>query len=132
MEHDVQAAFFSWVERVGRVEYPPLAYAYAVPNGGARHPAVAVRMKAEGVRAGVLDTALDYPSKGYHGARVEFKYGKNGLSKEQKAEVEWLKSNGYAVHVAWSWEEAARFYLDYLGAPQADIDRLVDGYGAAW
>lgn len=53
-EHDIQAEFFTWVERVGRVEYPPLAYTYAVPNGGARHPAVAVRMKAEGVRPGCL------------------------------------------------------------------------------
>lgn len=75
-----------------------------------------------------MNTSLPYPANGYHGLRVEFKFGKNGLTKEQKAEIEWLKSNGYAVAVVKSPEEAARVYLRYLGAPDADIVRLVDDF----
>lgn len=49
-EHDEQVAFVKWF----RLAHPGVLI-FAIPNGGARHPAVASKLKAEGVVAGVAD-----------------------------------------------------------------------------
>ena len=56
-EHQEQAALFRWAW-FAQVKHPALALLYAIPNGGHRHKAVAARMKAEGVKAGVPDLCL--------------------------------------------------------------------------
>lgn len=49
-EHIEQVKFVKWF----RVQYPKVVI-FAIPNGGARHPIVAKKMKAEGVLRGVPD-----------------------------------------------------------------------------
>ena len=49
-EHAEQVAFVKWF----RLTFPHVMI-FAIPNGGARHPAVANKLKAEGVLAGVAD-----------------------------------------------------------------------------
>jgi hypothetical protein len=66
---------------------------FAIPNGGARHKAIAGKLRAEGVRAGVPDICLPVPRGEYHGLFIELKRPKGGhVSEEQEAwisEVIW-------------------------------------------
>lgn len=97
--------------------YPELAYLYAVPNGGFRHKAVAGKMKAQGVKAGVLDFNLDVARGGYHGLRIELKRRVGGqVSDAQKIWISWLNSQGYLAVVCRGWEEARERLIDYLSS----------------
>lgn len=113
-EHYQQVQLMQWVE-LSRAKYPALKNIYAVPNGGMRHPAVAAQLKAEGVKPGVPDLCLAYPSNGFHGLYIEMKRLKGGrLSDEQKDWRNRLTSAGYAVHVCEGWEIAQRVIVEYL------------------
>ena len=65
-EH-VEAVTLMRVVRLHEARYPQLRLLFAVPNGGDRHVAVAAKMKAEGVKAGVPDYLLPVRSGGYIG-----------------------------------------------------------------
>ena len=114
-EHTTQAAFFSWARL-----RPTTNRAYAIPNGGARHPVVAAKLKAEGVRKGVLDVCLPVPRNGCPGLYIEFKHGDGTLSPEQRAEAEALAADGFAVVICWDAQTAidqTTLYLQGLGKP---------------
>lgn len=110
-EHQEQKAFFDWWEVWGRnLPYTP----FAIPNGGARHIAVARKLKAEGVKSGVPDVFLPWPKGGFHGLFIEFKRRKGGsVSPAQKEVMENLRKAGYAVEVAHGWEEATKIVKQY-------------------
>jgi hypothetical protein len=94
--------------------YPELKMLYAIPNGGHRHKAVAGKLKAEGVKAGVWDVALDVGRNGFHGLRIEMKFGYNKLTASQ---VEWGRRYvlyNYSCAVCRKWEKAAAAILHYL------------------
>lgn len=113
-EHDEQVTVFQVLEMNER-KYPFLKWIYAVPNGGHRHPAVAGRLKAEGVKAGVSDVCIPIPVKGKHGAFLEMKFGKNKLTHEQLAFSVFVKGRDYYFETCWSADEALtaiEFYLD--------------------
>lgn len=108
-----------WVDGEGVRLYRELAYFYAVPNGGFRHKAVAGKMKAQGVRAGVLDFNLDVARGPYHGLRIELKRRVGGtVSLAQKAWIAELTHQGYLVVVCRGWEEARDRLVDYLNAEE--------------
>jgi predicted RecB family endonuclease len=94
--------------------YPVLRWIHAIPNGGHRHVAVAKRMKAEGVKAGILDICIPIPVDEWAGAYVEMKYGKGRLTNNQKAFIEAIQGT-HKVYVCYSWTEAAKAIGDYLG-----------------
>lgn len=108
-EHSVQKAYFDWARL-----HPVARRAYAIPNGGKRNLVTAARLKAEGVRAGVLDVCLPIPVRDSHGLYIEFKAGSNNLTIEQAQEVEQLTADGYTVLVSWDAEMAIQFTLEYL------------------
>ena len=108
-EHDTQVAYFSWARLHQRARR-----AYAIPNGGKRNLITAARLKAEGVRAGVLDVCLPIAVGESHGLYIEFKAGSNNLSTEQAQEVADLVDDGYTVLVCWDAEMAIKFTLEYL------------------
>lgn len=91
-------------------------YLFAVPNGGARSKAVAGRMKAEGLKAGVWDLKLEIPVGRCPGLWIEMKAGKNTLTPEQSAWRERMKRLGFQCVVCWDWEVARNHILVYLGA----------------
>lgn len=105
---------------------------FAIPNGGARHKAVAGKMKAEGVKSGIWDLFLPVPQlvavgtlrmeTKYHGLFIEIKepnrrkHKDGGLSDEQIKFGNAMHANGYATVVCYTWEEAFAELLKYLGA----------------
>lgn len=104
-----------WVDGEGGSLYPWLHWLYAVPNGGFRHKAVAGKMKAQGVRAGVLDFNLDVARGPYHGLRIELKRRVGGtISLAQKAWIVELTHQGYLAIVCRGWEQARDRLVDYL------------------
>jgi hypothetical protein len=89
-------------------------YLIAIPNGGRRGKIESAMLKAEGVKAGVSDLFLAVPTRHYPGLWIEMKIKPN---KPSHAQIDWLKSmalQGYAVAVAWSWEEARDTIINYL------------------
>jgi hypothetical protein len=119
-EHTEQCALFEWAARCeGRA--PELALLYAIPNGGARHPAVAAKMKAEGVKAGVPDTHLPVARRGYHGMFIEMKFGANRPTPGQREWDKRLTREGYIVATCWSWIEAAGLLVWYLGYDRGEL-----------
>lgn len=89
-EHEEQRELVRWF----RQTWPDVRI-FAIPNGGARSPATAGRLKAEGVSPGVPDLFIPEWS-----LWVEMKRIKGGtLSSEQKKWAEYLESVGYLVIV---------------------------------
>ena len=122
-EHQEQVLLFQWAS-LNEAIYPELKNLFAVPNGGKRpqkrgsngkmYSPTAVRLKAEGLKAGVPDVFLDVPKGNYHGLRIEMKYGKNTTTPEQKNWIERLSKYGYYVAICHSFEEAQSIILAYL------------------
>ena len=113
-EHQEQRTLFTW-SALNRQKYPQLGNMFSVPNGGYRHKTTAARMKSEGVKAGVPDIMLPWPSKGFHGLFIEMKRLVGGrLSDEQKAWAERLLAAGYQVKVCKGFEEAKQSIEEYL------------------
>jgi len=113
-EHEEQKKLMQWAD-TQKQKYPQLRALYAIPNGGHRHISIAVRMKAEGVKPGVPDLCLAYPSNGFHGLYIEMKRRKGGVVSDKQQE--WrdrLTANGYAVHVCAGWEVARDTIIQYL------------------
>jgi len=112
-EHDEQAKLFEWAER-NMQRYPDLWLLHAIPNGGHRHPAVAAKLKAEGVKSGVPDVCLPVPRGSYCGLYIEMKVGRN---KPTDSQAEWLKrlaDQGYMTAVCYGWVEASEVIERYL------------------
>lgn len=112
-EHQHQAAFFDWL-RWNERDHPVLERFYAIPNGGHRTKTTAAKLKAEGVKPGVLDTCLPVARQGYIGLWIEFKSATGSLSPEQRDWIVFLESEGHKVFVVRVWAAAARATVDYL------------------
>ena len=111
-EHLIQKAFFDWAsyQRI-----PGIELLHATPNGGARHRAVAAKLKAEGVKPGVPDVSWPVARGGYIGLAIEFKSDDGKPTKEQRQRIDKLQREGWCVAVCWSWEAAARLLQGYAG-----------------
>lgn len=115
-EHDEQKTLFEWIDRK-IPQHPILKLIFAVPNGGMRHPAVAIKLKKEGVRKGVPDVCVMVPRRHFHGLFIEMKWGKGRASPEQAEWHELLEAQGYKVDICRSWIDAAVLICEYLGLP---------------
>lgn len=82
---------------------------YHTPNGGHRHIATAMKMKALGTVAGIPD--LFIPE---YRLWVEMKRVKGKLSPEQIAMNEYLERVGYKVIVAYGHEDGINKLFTYL------------------
>jgi hypothetical protein len=87
---------------------------FAVPNGGVRNIGTAVKLKNEGVLAGVADLFLMQSNKTHHGMFIEMKAAKGKVSEQQKYFLEQAKAKGYAACVCYSFEEAQAAITNYL------------------
>lgn len=118
-EHQAQAALIRHCN-YDKATRPALGLIFAIPNGGHRHPAVASRLKDEGVKAGVPDlflpVARPHPKEPrlYHGLWIEMKVEGGRVSKPQKRFLGQMEAEGYAIAVPYGAEEAYKTIIDYL------------------
>lgn len=118
-ERAEQVAVFQWIDAsIGK--YPALKNAFHPANGGKRHIGVARKMKAEGVRRGVPDIILLYPTHIFNGLAIEMKIKGNYPTKEQKEWMERLKVANYKVALCYSADEAIAVLINYLW----DVNRI--------
>lgn len=109
-EHEEQVQLFAWA-----AWHPELRLMHAIPNGGKRDVRTGVRLKAEGVKAGVPDILLPVPRGGKHGLYIELKRRKGGrVSPEQAAWMDALAREGYACAVCHGWEAARDEIVRYM------------------
>lgn len=112
-EHDEQREVIDWAASVlSRV--PVLRWLFAIPNGGARAKAVAVKLKAEGVKPGVPDLCLAVARQDAHGLYIEMKSLEGSESREQKDWRQHLNEEGYLSVVCKGAREAIRVLCEYL------------------
>jgi|ERR1043165_6841894 hypothetical protein len=102
---------FQWAQ------FNPIAkkYLFAIPNGGSRDPREAKNLKRQGVRKGVSDFFLPYPSKGKYGLWLELKRRKN--ARATKEQVDWLREMaelGYEAKLVYGADEAIKAIEEYL------------------
>ena len=114
LEHKIQAAYFKWCSYNAH-RHPAIGYIHAIPNGGHRHPATAMKLKAEGVKRGIPDVFIPYPTTIFHGAYIEFKAGKNKLTPEQEQYQAWCEENDYSFITCYDFLTAMVFTMEYLG-----------------
>lgn len=132
-EADHQKAVIRWAEDMLKFQpkkYWMLAFLFAVPNEGQHKPQYRKHQKAMGLKAGVPDLCLPYPTfKTYitswnveekhlvaHGLFIEMKSKdtKGRLTENQKNWIAHLKFVGYKVEVCWSAQEAIKALEDYI------------------
>lgn len=111
-----QIALFKWSQQPSiRKQYPALKLLFHIPNGGLRDPIVAKQLQRQGVRPGVPDLFLPYPSPGgRHGLFIEMKAENGRLSAEQKWWLGELAGAGFYTTVCYGWQEAATVLEWYL------------------
>lgn len=113
-EHDEQVALFD-VLRANETKHPELRWIFAIPNGGSRHPAVAAKLKAEGVKRGISDICVPIARHGFHGLYIEMKVKPNRLTPEQAEFHDFVHAEGYATYTAFSAVAAQTCIEVYLG-----------------
>ena len=112
-EQAMQIAIVQWA-RARTDVYPCLAWLHHVPNGGPRSAREAAILAKAGLTRGIPDLCLPYPSGPYHGLYVELKYGRNKLTQEQAAFMEYAAGAGYATAVCRSAPDAQRVIEQYI------------------
>jgi hypothetical protein len=94
---------------------------YHVPNGGHRHKLVAIKLKGQGVKAGVPDLVLPMARGGYFGLYLEFKAtapNDAAVSASQHAWIRRLNDQGYLAIVCRGHFDAIEQIRAYLRLPQ--------------
>ncbi|WP_367238950.1 VRR-NUC domain-containing protein [Pseudomonas fulva] len=96
---------------------------YHVPNGGHRVKAVAAKLKAQGVKAGIPDLVLPMARGGYFGLYIEFKATVDPapVSPSQDACLSRLRGQGYLAIVCRGHFEAMECLRAYLALPKTEV-----------
>ncbi|GFM89368.1 hypothetical protein PSCICO_47670 [Pseudomonas cichorii] len=100
------------------------ALIYHVPNGGHRHKLVAIKLKEQGVRAGVPDLVLPMARGGYFGLYIEFKATAPhdaAVSTSQYAWIRQLNEQGYLAIVCRGHFDAMEQIRAYLRLPKTEV-----------
>lgn len=121
LEHVEQVHVIQWSQLQSNL-YPELDLLYAVPNGGARHKAVAGKLRAEGVKSGVPDLVLPTARGGYFGMYAEMKRVKGpGLQDQQPWWRDQLIEQGYHWVMFRGAGAAYKGFLEYLKLEKTQI-----------
>jgi len=113
-EHEEQKKLFTWA-KLQSAKHPQFTMMFAIPNGGHRNIVTATKLKAEGVKSGVPDIFLAYPSIHAHGLFIEMKSVKGKVSENQREWIAGLSASGYMCFVCYSFDEAKKVITEYLG-----------------
>ena len=97
LEEDEQRSLFEWVNWMSG-KYPELEMLFHIPNGGKRNKLEAIRLKREGVRAGVPDLFLPVARGKYHGMFADQSAERVGKAVERtgvsRSGNHWMGSSG--------------------------------------
>lgn len=110
-ESKLQQACVKWF----RFAYPQLII-FSIPNGGSRNVIEAVRLKEEGLLAGVCDLFLPKPNRISAGLFIEMKTPGNKPTLSQMDFMEKMLSLGYDCKVCYTFEEFREAIETYLTA----------------
>lgn len=96
---------------------------YHVPNGGHRLKEVAVKLKDQGVKAGIPDLVLTMARGGYFGLYIEFKATVDPapVSPSQQACIRRLNDQGYLAVVCQGHFDAMECLRAYLALPKTEV-----------
>ena len=118
-EHDLQKLCIEWFD----LQFSNTDIRiFAIPNGGKRNIVTAKKMKAEGVRSGVLDLFMPVPAGQYHGIFIEMKRPKTSkqkagtVSKDQKDWIVYLTEQGYCCKVVDDFDQFRSVIKNYLAS----------------
>lgn len=125
-EHAFQSSIFDYVNKILPALRP---YMFAIPNGGARHVIVAVKLKKEGVTKGVYDIFISIPNLIAHGLYIECKAGKNKLTDEQIAFRDRMKDIGYWCEECRTIEDFIVILENYFGLEKLTNKEIVSRLG---
>lgn len=109
-ERAQRLAFMQWV----RLKPLVRKHLIAIENGGTRNLLEAANIKRCGLVAGTPDYFLMVPRGKYHGLWLEFKAGKNKLTKKQQQFFESASKQCYKCEVVWDSIEAINLLENYL------------------
>jgi len=112
-ESELQILCVNWF-RLSFPHYKMLLF--SIPNGGHRNLLTAVKMKREGVVAGVPDLFLSLPRNGFHGMYIEMKHGKGKLTANQVAFIEQVTKHNYKCEVINSLDQFIREVTYYVNS----------------
>jgi hypothetical protein len=116
-EHEEQCVVIEW-RNLHISKWPELALLHAIPNGGHRHKAVAVKLKAEGVESGVPDLHLPIARRGFISLWIEMKAEDGTVRREQKWWLQQLGEQGNCAVVKHGADEAIAMIKWYLEGKQ--------------
>lgn len=108
-ESDLQKNCVKWF----RFAYPQFII-FSIPNGGSRNVIEAVRLKDEGVLAGVSDLFIPKPTRTFGGLFIEMKAPGGKVSEAQKSFMIKMLSLGYECKVCHSFDEFREAVDNYL------------------
>lgn len=96
-------------------KWPELALMYHIPNEGKRSLRTGAQMKSEGMKSGVPDLHLAWPSGKYHGLYIEMKRRDGSCPTAEQADwLENLDKAGYCVCWCKGADEAVQALVGYL------------------
>lgn len=123
-EEDLQRACFEWVLLLEPM-HPILKWLTHIPNGGKRSKGEGGKLKAMGVRKGLVDFMLPRKHLGWQGLAVELKSPEGRLTPEQRDWLEALASDGYLTAEVRTLEEFQAVVKRYLkGVTAANIQTV--------
>lgn len=123
LEHQIQSAFFQYVRTKAAIN-PDYQNIFAIPNGGKLpynrkadgtiNSPQRVKLVAEGMEKGVLDTFVAVPAHDYHGLFIEFKRIGGKITPDQLKWARRLTKKGYLVKVIDNIDDAIKLIDWYL------------------
>lgn len=121
-EHAHQCALVTWSRLPTTIaQYPGIDLLESSLNGVKLSKAQAGKAKAAGLLTGALDLNLPVARGGYFGLRCEMKYGRNGMTEEQKWHARRLTEEGWLTVTAYNWLAARDAIIEYLSATPTAI-----------
>jgi len=114
-EANEQAAFFQWAAYNKELKWMHSSLNGAFLAGDKKQRAIQMnKLKAQGMKKGVLDIFLPKARGIYHGLYIEMKFGKNKMTDEQKEFALYHVNEGYCVFTCYSSGEAIETTELYL------------------
>ena len=105
---------------------------FAIPNGGWRNKAVASKLKAEGVKAGVADLLILLPNQTFHGLFVEVKIAGNYQQPNQKDFEQKARDCGYEYIIVRSLDELIEKLKYYEAQKFVEQDKMMAAYRSGY